>query len=84
MKTLALKKIEERKTFILKRIKHRAIQYNNGEISFEEFLDYKKDYETQFRGYVRAFWDIEVLTDEEREQIINQFSFDVLELKKEI
>lgn len=42
MKTLALKKIEERKTFILKRIKHRAIQYNNGEISFEELLDYKK------------------------------------------
>lgn len=42
MKTLALKKIEERRTFILKRVKHRAIQYNNGEISFEEFLDYKK------------------------------------------
>lgn len=84
MKTLALKKIEERKTFILKRIKYRAIQYNNGEISFEEFLDYKKDYETQFRVYVRAFWDIEVLTDEEREQIINQFNFDVLELKREI
>lgn len=84
MKTLALQKIEERRTFILKRIKHRAIQYNNGEISFEEFLDYKKDYETQFRVYVRAFWDIEVLTDEEREQIINQFNFDVLELKREI
>ena len=84
MKTLALKKIEERGNFLIKRIKHRAIQYNNGEISFEEFLDYKKDYETQFRGYVRAFWDIEVLTDEEQERIINQFNFDVLELKKEI
>lgn len=84
MKTLALQKIKERKNFLIKRIKHRAIQYNNGEISFEEFLDYKNDYETQFRGYVRAFWDIEVLTDEEREQIINQFNFDVLELKKEI
>jgi hypothetical protein len=84
MKTLALKKIEERRTFILKRVKHRAIQYNNGEISFEEFLDYKKDYEIQFRGYVRAFWDIGILTCEERERIMNQFSFDVLELKKEI
>lgn len=84
MKTLALKKIEERRTFILKRIKNRAIQYNNGEISFEEFLDYKKDYETQFREYVRVFWDIEVLTCKERERIMNQFSIDVLELKKEI
>lgn len=84
MKTLALQKIRERGNFLIKRIKHRAIQYNNGEISFEEFLDYKKDYEAQFRGYVRAFCDIEVLTDEERERIINQFNFDVLELKKEI
>lgn len=42
MKTLALQKIEERGNFLIKRIKHRAIQYNNGEISFEEFLDYKK------------------------------------------
>lgn len=50
----------------------------------KNFLIIKKDYETQFRGYVRAFWDIEVLTDEERERIINQFNFDVLELKKEI
>lgn len=84
MKTLALQKIRERRYFLIKRIKHRAIQYNDGEISFEEFIDYKKDYETQFRGYVRAFWDIEVLTDEELERIINQFNLDVLELKKEI
>lgn len=84
MKTLALQKIRERENFLIKRIKHRAIQYNNGEISFEEFLDYKKDYKAQFRWYVRAFCDIEVLTDEERERIINQFNFDVLELKKEI
>lgn len=84
MKTLALKKIEERRTYILKRIKNRAIQYNNGEISFEEFLDYKNGYETQFREYVRAFCDIEVLTCKERERIMNQFSIDVLELKKEI
>lgn len=84
MKTLVKQKIRERKDFLLKRIKHRAIQYNNGEISFEEFLDYKKDYETQFRGYVRAFWDIEVLTYGEREQFINQFNIDILELKREI
>lgn len=84
MKTLALQKIRERKDFLLKSIKHRAIQYNNGEISFEEFLDYKKYYETQFRGYVRAFWDIEVLTYGEREQFINQFNIDILELKREI
>lgn len=84
MKTLALQKIRERGDFLIKRIKHRAIQYNNGEISFEEFLDYKKDYETQFRGYVRAFWDIEVITDKEREQFLIQFNIDVLELKKEI
>lgn len=84
MKTLALQKIEERKNFLIKRIKHRAFQYNDGDISFEEFLDYKKDYESQFRGYVKAFWDIEILTDEEREKIVNQFNFDVLELKREI
>lgn len=84
MKTLALQKIRERADFLLRRIKHRAIQYNKGEISFEEFLDYKKDYEAQFIGYVRAFWDIEVLTYEERDRIINKFSLDILELKKEI
>lgn len=84
MKTLVLNKIEERRKFILKRIKHRAIQYNNGEISFEEFLDYKKNYEIQFRVYVNAFLDIEILTCKERERIMNQFSLDVLELKKEI
>ena len=84
MKTLALQKIRERADFLLGRIKHRAIQYNKGEISFEEFLDYKKDYEAQFIGYVRAFWDIEVLTYEERDRIINKFSLDILDLKKEI
>lgn len=84
MKTLVLEKIEERRMFTLKRIKHRAIQYNNGEISFEEFLDYKKNYEIQFRVYVNAFLDIEILTCKERERIMNQFSLDVLELKKEI
>lgn len=84
MKTLALQKIRERADFLLGRIKHRAIQYNKGEISFEEFLDYKKDYKAQFIGYVRAFWDIEVLTDEERVLIMREFNIRVLDLKKEI
>lgn len=84
MKTLALQKIREREVILLDRIKHRAFQYNDGVISFEEFLDYKKDYESQFKGYIKAFWDIEVLTDEEQERIINQFNLNVLELKREI
>lgn len=84
MKTLAKQKIREREDFFIKRIKNRAIQYNKGEISFEEFLNYKKYYEAQFRGYIRAFWDIEVLTYKEREQFMIQFNLDMLELKKEI
>lgn len=53
MKTLALKKIEERRTFMLKRVEHRA----------------------HFIGYVRAFWDMELLTDEEQKTILRSFVF---------
>lgn len=34
MKTLALQKIRERADFLLGRIKHRAIQYNDCKLSF--------------------------------------------------
>lgn len=84
MKTLVKQKIEERAKFLLKRIKHRAIQYNNGEISFKEFIEYKNNYETQFIAYVKAFWDIELLTTKEREQIINEFSHSIVKMTYEI
>lgn len=75
MKTLALKKIEERKTFILKRIKHRYNQYISGLITCEDFAMFESEYRAHFVGYVRAFWDIELLTDEEYKSIISNFTF---------
>lgn len=72
MKTLAMSKIEERKVFILKRIHHRYEQYKQRLISCEKFAEYKNEYIAHFNGYVRAFWDIELLTNEE-EQILRGF-----------
>lgn len=72
MKTLAMSKIEERKAFILKRIHHRYEQYKQGLIYCEKFEEYKNEYIAHFNGYVRAFWDMELLTDEE-EQILISF-----------
>lgn len=73
MKTLAMNKIEERKTFVLRRIHHRYEQYKKGMIFFETFVEYKNEYVAHFNGYVRAFWDMELLTNEEEEQILRSF-----------
>lgn len=73
MKTLVMNKIEERKAFILRRIRHRYEQYKKGLISCETFSEYKNEYIAHFNGYVRAFWDIELLTSEEEEQILKSF-----------
>lgn len=73
MKTLALKKIEERKNFLIKRIKHRYNQYIQGLITCEDFEKYESEYRENFVGYVRAFWDIELLKDEEQKQILRSF-----------
>ena len=75
MKTLALKKIEERRMFILKRVKHRYSQYIQGLITCEDFARYENEYRAHFVGYVRAFWDMELLTDEEQKTIIRNFTF---------
>ena len=73
MKTLAMNKIEERKTFILGRIHHRYEHYKKGMIFYKTFLEYKNEYIAHFNGYVRAFWDVELLTDEEQKQILRSF-----------
>lgn len=73
MKTLAMNKIEERKTFILKRIHHRYEQYKQGLISCEKFAEYKNEYISHFNGYVRAFWDMEILTDAEQKKVLTSF-----------
>lgn len=73
MKTLAINKIEERKTFMIGRIHHRYEQYKKGMISCETFGEYKNEYIAHFNGYVRAFWDMELLTDEEQKQILKSF-----------
>lgn len=75
MKTLALKKIEERRTFILKRVKHRYNQYIQGLITCEDYARYESGYREHFIGYVRAFWDMELLTDEEYKTILRSFVF---------
>lgn len=73
MKTLAMNKIKERKTFVLRRIHHRYEQYKKGMIFYKTFLEYKNEYIAHFNGYVRAFSDMELLTNEEEEQILRSF-----------
>lgn len=75
MKTLALKKIEERRTFMLKRVEHRYNQYVRGLITCEDFAKFESEYRVHFIGYVRAFWDMELLTDEEQKTILRSFVF---------
>ena len=38
----------------------------------EQLLD-ENEYIVHFNGYVRAFWDMELLTNEEEEQILRSF-----------
>ena len=38
----------------------------------EQLLD-ENEYIAHFNGYVRAFWDMELLTNEEEEQILRSF-----------
>lgn len=80
MKTLAMNKIEERKTFILGRIHHRYEHYKKGLISFETFVEYKNKYIAHFNGYITAFWDMELLTDEQHRQTFTSFMKSVEEL----
>lgn len=75
MKTLALQKIKERKNFLIKRIKHRYNQYISGLITCEDFARFESEYRAHFVGYARAFWDMELLTDEEYKSIISNFTF---------
>lgn len=73
MKTLAMSKINERGAFMLGRIHHRYEQYKQGLISCEKFAEYKNEYIAHFNGYVRAFWDMELLTDAEQKQVLTSF-----------
>lgn len=73
MKTLAMSKIDERRELILGRIHHRYEQYKQGLISCEKFAEYKNEYIAHFNGYVRAFWDMELLTDVEQKQVLTSF-----------
>ena len=73
MKTLAMSKIDERKAFILRRIHHRYEWYKKGLISCEKFAEYKNEYIAHFNGYVRAFWDMELLTDAEQKKVLTSF-----------
>lgn len=75
MKTLALKKIEERRMFILKKVENRYNQYIKGLITCEDFARFEISYRAHFIGYVRAFWEMELLTDEEQKTILRSFVF---------
>jgi hypothetical protein len=80
MKTLIMNKIEEREAFIFRRIIHRNEQFKKGLISFESFEAYENAYKAHFVGYVRAFWDIELLTDEEEKVVLEKFNHHLMNL----
>lgn len=84
MKTLALKKIREKAQLTLSRIKHRAILMNKEVCTFETFCETRRRLEHEFEGYVKAFWDMELLTDEEYKNIMHEFKWAEIKLKAEI
>lgn len=84
MKTLALQKINEKEKLVLSNIKHKAILMNKGKCTFEEFHKTREGIENEFKGYVRAFLDMQVLTYEEYENIISEFKMAEIKLKAEI
>lgn len=84
MKTLALQKIGERKQLSLSIIKYKAILMNEEKCTFGEFHKTREEIEHEFKGYVRTFLDIQVLTYEEYEKIISEFKIAEIKLKTEI
>ena len=84
MKTLVLQKIEEEKESILNKIKHRALQMNKDGMSFGEFILWKDRYIAEFESYVKSFYDIEILTNDDYEMILKKFLHDIVKLKSEI
>ena len=75
MRTLALQKIIEKRDYLLARIAHRIEQMRKDE-DVEDFAIYYRDYKsefTEFKGYIRAFRDMEIITDEERQMLYDSF-----------
>lgn len=83
MKTLE-SEINEKKKLVLRKIKHKAILMNKGKCTFETFYETMEEYKHEFEEYVRAFCDVELLTDEECENIISEFKHALVNLKAEI
>ena len=72
MKTLAMEKIKERAEFLIRRTNHRFEQHRNNEISTEELAEYYGNYKENFKGYIDAFWHMELITDEEKRKIYEE------------
>lgn len=84
MKTIALQKIREKEQLLLRAIKRKAILMNKEKCTFETFCKTRKGIEHEFKEYVRAFLDIQVITHEEYENIISEFKMAEIKLKSEI
>lgn len=80
MKTLAIEKIKEREEFLLRRTKHRFEQHRNNKISTEELGEYYRNYKENFKGYIDAFWHMELITDEEKRKIYEAFIDEMIKL----
>lgn len=73
MKTFALQKIIERKNILLGRIAYKVEKVRKNEMSADDLAIYYRDYKSEFKGYIRAFWDMELLTDKERQNLYDSF-----------
>lgn len=58
---------------MLARIAHRIEQMRKDEIDAEDFALYYRTYKSEFKGYIRAFWDMEIITDEDRQKLYDSF-----------
>jgi hypothetical protein len=73
MKTLALEKIIEKRSYLLDRIAHRIEQMRKNEIDVEDFAIYYRAYKSEFKGYIDSMRDMKIITDEDRQMLYDSF-----------
>lgn len=69
MQELAKQNIEDEFERLTKRAKHRKEQFNNKEIDSDDMFDLINGYYSELKGFLRAYWLMGALTDEEHHNL---------------
>ena len=73
MKTLAISKIKEEAELRLRRITNTWSKYENEHLTYEQAVKRDSRQRNIFDGYLRAFRDMEIITNEEYSEVIKDF-----------